>query len=405
MSAPRIVVGMSGGVDSSVAALLLRDRALADPSQSVAGLFMRNWADDGSGDCRAEDDRRDAVAVSGRLGLPIHFRDFSNEYWAGVFEHFLAEYAAGRTPNPDVLCNREIKFKHFLDAAHALGAEYIATGHYARVRCADGEWQLLRAVDRSKDQSYFLHQLGQAQLAATLFPLGDLHKPDVRRMAAEAGLPTAAKKDSTGICFIGERDFREFLAQYLPAKPGDILTPDGRRIGTHPGVFYFTLGQREGLQIGGVRGYPAAPWFVVGKDVPRNRLIVDQGESPLLLSQRLRTETAHWIAGSPPARRFVCTAQTRYRQADEACEVTVREDGALDVRFERPQRAVTPGQSLVLYRDALCLGGAVIAATDAAFDPNRAALDAAAQDVAAADAAVSPVDPPQNPTFSRASAR
>jgi tRNA-uridine 2-sulfurtransferase len=367
VSGPRIIVGMSGGVDSSVAALLLRDLALDDPSRSVAGLFMRNWADDGSGDCRAEDDRRDAVAVSGRLGLPIHFRDFSHEYWAGVFEHFLAEYAAGRTPNPDVLCNREIKFKYFLDAAHALGAEHIATGHYARVRDAGGEWQLLRAVDRNKDQSYFLHQLGQVQLAATLFPLGELAKTEV--------LPTAAKKDSTGICFIGERDFREFLAQYLPAKPGDIVTPDGRRIGTHPGVFYFTLGQREGLQIGGVRGFAAAPWFVVGKDVAGNRLIVDQGtDSVWLQSQRLRTETAHWIAGSPPAARFECTAQTRYRQADEACDVVVREDGSVEARFARPQRAVTPGQSLVLYRGEVCLGGAVIAATDAPLDPGRTAL-------------------------------
>jgi tRNA-uridine 2-sulfurtransferase len=375
MSSPRIIVGMSGGVDSSVAALLLRDQALADPSRSVAALFMRNWADDGSGDCRAEDDRRDAVAVSGRLGLPIHFRDFSQEYWGGVFEHFLAEYAAGRTPNPDVLCNREIKFKHFLDAAHALGAEFIATGHYARVRRVGDAYQLLRAIDRSKDQSYFLHQLGQTQLAATLFPLGDLHKTEVRSLAAEAGLPTAAKKDSTGICFIGERDFREFLSQYLPAKPGEMVTPDGRRIGTHPGVFYFTLGQREGLQIGGVRGFAAAPWFVVGKDVPGNRLIVDQGtDSPWLQSQRLRTEAAHWIAGAPPGSRFNCTAQTRYRQADEACEVIVREDGSVDVRFAHPQRAVTPGQSLVLYRDEVCLGGAVIAVTDAALDPGRDAF-------------------------------
>ncbi len=369
MTAPRIIVGMSGGVDSSVAALLLRDDALARPDRSVAGLFMRNWADDGSGDCRAEDDRRDAVAVSGRLGLPIHFRDFSNEYWSGVFEHFLAEYAAGRTPNPDVLCNREIKFKHFLDAARELGAEFIATGHYARVREQDGTWQLLRAADRSKDQSYFLHQLGQAQLAATLFPLGELIKTDVRRMAADAGLPTAAKKDSTGICFIGERDFREFLSQYLPAKPGPMVTPDGRQVGKHPGVFYFTLGQREGLQIGGVRGFAAAPWFVVGKRVHDNTLIVDQGsDSPYLLSTRLWSETAHWISGAPPAARFACTAQTRYRQQDEACDVDVLADGSLTVTFERPQRAVTPGQSLVLYKEEVCLGGAVIAATDAPLE-------------------------------------
>jgi tRNA-specific 2-thiouridylase len=376
MAAPRIIVGVSGGVDSSVAALLLRDRALADPAQSVAGLFMTNWADDGSGDCRAEDDRRDAVAVCGRLGIPIHFRDFSKQYWAGVFEHFLAEYAAGRTPNPDVLCNREIKFKHFLDAARDLGAEFIATGHYARVRERDGAWQLLRAADRNKDQSYFLHQLGQSQLAATLFPLGDLDKPDVRRIAAEAGLPTAEKKDSTGICFIGERDFREFLGRYLPAKPGPMVTPDGRRIGEHPGVFYFTLGQREGLQIGGVRGFAAAPWFVVGKRVRDNTLIVDQGgDSPYLFSRRLWTEPAHWIAGAPPAARFACTAQTRYRQRDEACEVETRPDGSLAVRFAQPQRAVTPGQSLVLYDGEVCLGGAVIAATDAPLDEGAAGRD------------------------------
>ncbi len=384
MTSPRIIVGMSGGVDSSVAALLLRDDALIRPDRSVAGLFMRNWADDGSGDCRAEDDRRDAVAVSGRLGLAIHFRDFSNEYWSGVFEHFLAEYAAGRTPNPDVLCNREIKFKHFLDAARELGADFIATGHYARVREQDGARQLLRAADRSKDQSYFLHQLGQTQLASTLFPLGELIKTDVRRMAADAGLPTAAKKDSTGICFIGERDFREFLSQYLPAKPGPMVTPDGRQVGQHPGVFYFTLGQREGLQIGGVRGFAAAPWFVVGKRVHDNTLIVDQGsDSPYLLSTRLWSEPAHWISGAPPSARFACTAQTRYRQQDEACDVEVLADGSLSVVFERPQRAVTPGQSLVLYKDEVCLGGAVIAATDAPLEQRDADPASRLQKIAA----------------------
>ncbi|MGO4220368.1 tRNA 2-thiouridine(34) synthase MnmA [Lysobacter sp. TAF61] len=360
----RTIVGMSGGVDSSVAALRLRDGG-----EPIAGLFMQNWADDGSGDCRAEDDRRDAVAVSGRLGIQIHFRDFSGEYWDGVFEHFLAEYAAGRTPNPDVLCNREIKFKHFLDAARELGAEFIATGHYARVEASGGGHRLLRAVDRSKDQSYFLHQLGQAQLAATRFPLGDLLKRDVRQMALDAGLPTAAKKDSTGICFIGERDFRQFLGRYLPAREGEMRTPDGQVIGRHPGVFYFTLGQREGLNIGGVRGFEAAPWYVVGKDVAGNVLYVDQGaDSPWLQSHTLWSEAAHWIAGAPPSARFACTAQTRYRQADEACEVAVRDDGTLEVRFARPQRAVTPGQSLVLYDGEVCLGGAVISATDAPLE-------------------------------------
>lgn len=364
-----VIVGMSGGVDSSVAALMLRDRARLHDGAAVAAMFMQNWTDDGSGDCRADEDRRDAVAVSGRLGIPIHFRDFSGEYWSGVFQHFLAEYAAGRTPNPDVLCNREIKFKHFLDAARELGAEHIATGHYARIDRRDGQFRLLRARDHGKDQSYFLHQLGQTQLAATRFPLGELMKTQVRAIAAEAGLPTATKKDSTGICFIGERDFREFLGRYLPARPGDMRTPQGDRIGEHPGVFYFTLGQREGLNIGGVRGFAPAPWYVVGKDVATNVLYVDQGaHTPWLLSNSLESEPAHWISGSPPAGRFHCTAQTRYRQADEPCEVEVRDDGAVAVRFTRPQRAVTPGQSLVLYDGDCCLGGAVIASTDAPLE-------------------------------------
>jgi len=369
VSAARTIVGMSGGVDSSVAALLLRDAG-----EPIAGLFMQNWADDGSGDCRAEDDRRDAVAVCGRLGIPIHFRDFSREYWDGVFAHFLAEYAAGRTPNPDVLCNREIKFKYFLDAAQALGAEFIATGHYARIGRDGARVRLLRAADRGKDQSYFLHQLGQAQLAATRFPLGELQKDEVRRIAREAALPTHAKKDSTGICFIGERDFREFLVRYLPARPGEIRDPQGRVLGEHPGVFFFTLGQREGLQIGGVRGRDPAPWYVVAKDVANNVLVVDQGaDSPHLLSTELWSEPAHWIAGAPPAGRFACAAQTRYRQREEACEVEVAEDGSLRVRFARPQRAVTPGQSLVLYSGDECLGGAVIAATDAPLERKSAA--------------------------------
>lgn len=368
MNSPRTIIGLSGGVDSSVAALLLRDAG-----EPLAGLFMQNWADDGSGDCRAEDDRRDAVAVAGRLGLPIHFRDFSTEYWQEVFEHFLAEYAAGRTPNPDVLCNREVKFKHFLDAARELGAERIATGHYARIDRKVGRWRLLRARDTAKDQSYFLHQLGQEQLAATLFPLGELDKAAVRARAREAGLPTAAKKDSTGICFIGERDFREFLGRYLPARPGEIRTPDGQVLGEHPGVFYFTLGQRGGLQLGGVRGFPQAPWYVVGKDVAANVLYVDQGgDSPWMMSTATWTETAHWIAGAPPSTTFECLAQTRYRQPPEPCRVAVRDDGCLEVVFGRPQRAVTPGQSLVLYDGEACLGGAVIEATDAPLDRGRA---------------------------------
>lgn len=360
MTAPSIVVGVSGGVDSSVAAWLLqRD------GERLAGIFMQNWLEDGSGDCRAEDDRRDAVAVCGLLGIPIHFRDFSQEYRDQVFAHFLAEYAAGRTPNPDVLCNREIKFRHFLDAAHALGADAIATGHYARIEVVQGRLRLLRAVDRSKDQTYFLHQLGQQQLAVTRFPLGGLRKSQVRAFATEAGLPTATKKDSTGICFIGERDFRSFLGRYLPMPPGDIVDPRGRVLGLHAGVAGYTLGQREGLGLGGVRGTAAAPWFVVGKDMQHNVLVVDQGESRYLQSRSLGTECAHWIAGTPPATAFACMAQTRYRQAEQACEVDVRDDGSVAVRFADAQRAVTPGQSVVLYDGEVCLGGAVIDATDA----------------------------------------
>ena len=361
MSAPRVVVGVSGGVDSAVAALRLRASG-----ESIAGVFMQNWEEDEGGECRADADRRDAVGVCARLGIPFHARNFAAEYRASVFEHFLDEYRAGRTPNPDVLCNREIKFKAFLDAARELGAEHIATGHYAQSDCREGAWRLLRAVDRDKDQSYFLHQLGQAQLAATLFPVGGLDKPQVRRLAAEAALPVAAKKDSTGICFIGERDFRAFLSRWLPAQTGEIRSVDGTLLGEHPGVFFYTLGQREGLQLGGVRGRAGAPWFVVGKDVATNVLVVDQGsDSPWLASHRLVSEPAHWIAGQAPALAFECTAQLRHRQPDQACAVAVQPDGSLEVVFEVAQRAVAPGQSVVLYRGDECLGGAVIAATDA----------------------------------------
>ena len=367
MSAARIIVGVSGGVDSSVVALLLKQQG-----KDIAGMFMQNWDEDGSGDCRAEDDRRDALGVCGRLGIAFHSRNFAREYWSGVFEHFLAEYRAGRTPNPDVLCNREIKFKTFLDEARALGAEKIATGHYARIEQRDGRWRLLRGADTGKDQSYFLHQLSQEQLAATLFPIGHLPKAEVRRLARQAGLPTAQKKDSTGICFIGERDFREFLSQYIPARPGEIRSIDGSPVGEHSGVFYYTLGQREGLHIGGVKGRPAAPWFVVGKDVAGNVLIVDQGsDSPWLLSQRLASEPAHWIAGAPPAANFECTAKTRYRQRDEHCSVSVNDDGSVAVQFAAAQRAVTPGQSVVFYRDEECLGGAVILQTDARLEQRQ----------------------------------
>ncbi len=358
------MVGLSGGVDSSVAALLLQRQG-----RDIAGLFMQNWNEDGSSGCRAEEDRRDALAVAGLLGIPFHACNFAQDYWRDVFEHFLAEYRAGRTPNPDVLCNREIKFKRFLEYAQGLGAERIATGHYARVGRSDTGLQLLRGLDASKDQSYFLHQLGQAQLAVTDFPVGELPKPAVRQLALQAGLPTHRKKDSTGICFIGERDFREFLSQYLPVRPGELQTVEGSVLGEHPGAFFFTLGQREGLSIGGVRGRPAAPWYVVGKDVTRNIVYVDQGhDSPWLQSQQLDSEAMHWVSGSAPARSFRCTAKTRYRQDDEACEVDCLADGRLQIRFDRPQRAVTPGQSVVLYDGDACLGGAVILSTDAALD-------------------------------------
>jgi tRNA-specific 2-thiouridylase len=365
MNAPlNVMLGVSGGVDSSVAALLLKQAGHA-----VSGLFMQNWDDADDGECRAEQDRKDALAVCGKLGIPFFARNFAGTYWSEVFAHFIAEYKAGRTPNPDVLCNREIKFKTFLDEALALGADKIATGHYARVREQDGTWQLLRGFDTGKDQSYFLHQLGQSQLAATLFPIGDLPKSMVRRMAAEAGFATAEKKDSTGICFIGERDFRDFLGQYIPAQPGEIRTVDGHTVGEHSGVFYYTLGQREGLHIGGIKGRAAAPWFVVGKDISRNILYVDQGiESVWLQSARLISEPAHWVAGAPPAAEFRCTAKTRYRQQDVPCLVRVQPDGRVETRFDSPQRAVTPGQSLVLYDGEVCLGGAVIESTDSPME-------------------------------------
>jgi tRNA-specific 2-thiouridylase len=359
----KVVAGVSGGVDSAVAALLLQQSGC-----EVEGLFMQNWEeDDRGGPCSSDADRKDAVAVCGRLGIRFHARNFAAEYWEGVFEHFLAEYRAGRTPNPDVLCNREIKFKTFLDEARALGADKIATGHYARVDEVDGRYRLLRAADAAKDQSYFLHALGQQALAATLFPLGDLEKPRVRELALHAALPNHARKDSTGICFIGERDFRSFLSQYIPACPGEMRTPEGTLIGEHQGVMYYTLGQRNGLGIGGRHGTDGKPWFVVGKDVANRVLYVAQGgENRWLQSRTLLSESPHWIAGAAPANEFRCTARTRYRQADQACSVSVEADG-LVLRFDVPQRAVTPGQSVVLYAGEVCLGGAVIMATDAAF--------------------------------------
>ena len=364
-----VVVGVSGGVDSSVAALLLK-RAGHD----VSGMFMQNWEEDERfGECHAERDRADALRVCAALGIPFHARNFAAEYWDRVFAHFLAEYRAGRTPNPDVLCNREIKFKTFLDNARALGAGRIATGHYARSDALDGRHRLLRGLDSNKDQSYFLHALGQEQLAATLFPVGELPKPEVRRLARDAGLVTHDKKDSTGICFIGERDFREFLSRYIPAQRGPMRTPDGKQLGEHDGVMYYTLGQRGGLRIGGRRDAGGEPWYVVGKDVAANVLYVAQGnETPWLNSTRLRASALSWVAGTAPAAEFRCTAKTRYRQADQACRVEICDNGCI-VEFDTPQRAVTPGQSVVFYRGDECLGGGIIDVTDAPFGGMEAA--------------------------------
>ncbi|MDR2013165.1 MAG: tRNA 2-thiouridine(34) synthase MnmA [Rhodanobacter sp.] len=360
---PQVIVGMSGGVDSSVAALLLQRAGVP-----IAGLFMQNWEEDEhNGPCRADADRKDAVAVCAKLGITLHARNFSAEYREQVFAHFLAEYRRGRTPNPDVLCNRQIKFKTFLDHAHALGAQKIATGHYARIDSIDGHWRLLRARDQSKDQTYFLHALGQRALSATCFPLGDLHKREVRDIAREAGFATHDKKDSTGICFIGERDFRAFLSTYIPARPGPMQTPDGNTIGEHQGVFYYTLGQRSGLGIGGRRGAGEEPWYVVGKEITNNVLYIAQGHANhWLYSRRLAANGLTWIAGAAPGAEFTCTAMTRYRQTPQACRVRIDGDSCT-VAFDMPQRAVTPGQSVAFYDGEVCLGGGVIQRSDAPF--------------------------------------
>lgn len=327
---------------------------------------MKNWdEDDGSEYCTAIADLADAQQVADKLGIVLHTANFAAEYWDNVFEHFLAEYRAGRTPNPDILCNREIKFKVFLEYAQILGADYIATGHYTR-RGSDPDdansGTLLRGLDSNKDQSYFLHAITGAALGKTLFPVGELEKPQVRAIASEQGFVTSTKKDSTGICFIGERRFKDFLEQYLPAQPGRMVTPDGIDVGEHQGLMYYTLGQRQGLGIGGTKTGSDEPWFVLDKDLDSNCLIVGQGGNhPLLLSDMLVAEQLTWINGEPDQQRFRCTAKTRYRQADQPCEVVIDSRQQLTVIFDQPQRAVTPGQSVVFYRGEQCLGGAVIA--------------------------------------------
>jgi tRNA-specific 2-thiouridylase len=354
----RVVVGMSGGVDSSVAALLLKRQGY-----EVIGLFMKNWEDDDTEEyCSSRQDLIDAAAAADVIGIELEVVNFSAQYRERVFAHFLAEYRAGRTPNPDVLCNAEIKFKAFLEHAMQLGADHIATGHYAQVRAFQGEWQLLKAEDGTKDQSYFLYRLNQQQLAKALFPLGTLYKREVREIARQAGLPNHAKKDSTGICFIGERRFREFLARYLPKQRGEIRRlDDDRVVGEHSGVAYYTLGQREGLGIGGVKGAVEEPWFVAAKDVERNILYVVQGhDHPALLSQRLTAGELSWVAGRPPHTHWVYTAKTRYRMPDAACEIERVDEARCEVVFAAPQWAVTPGQSVVIYESRVCLGGGVI---------------------------------------------
>jgi tRNA-specific 2-thiouridylase len=365
MRHPHVIVGLSGGVDSSVAALLLKQQGYR-----VSGLFMKNWEDDDDDQyCSSRQDLIDAVSVADRIGIDVDSVNFSAEYRDRVFSEFLREYRAGRTPNPDVLCNAEIKFRAFLDHALKLGADYIATGHYAQVREIDGLHQLLKAEDGTKDQSYFLYRLNQQQLSKTLFPLGKLYKRDVREIARTAGLPNHDKKDSTGICFIGERPFREFLNRYLPADPGDICTPDGAVIGRHTGLMYHTIGQRQGLGIGGRANGGGAPWYVAGKDLTRNRLIVVQGhDHPALLSRSLQAADLHWISGSAPHTQWVYSAKTRYRQPDAPCVIARVDEKGCNVEFAEPQWAVTPGQSLVLYESRVCLGGGIIEACRPADD-------------------------------------
>ncbi len=357
----RIVVGMSGGVDSSVTALLLKQQGY-----EVIGIFMKNWDDtDELGYCTAEADAEDVRRVCEQLDIPYYTVNFEKEYFDKVFSYFLDEYKAGRTPNPDVMCNREIKFGEFLNKAMDLGADYVATGHYARVIEEDGQYRLLRGVDSNKDQTYFLNALSQEQLSKAMFPIGHLPKPEVRRLAEEAGLYTAKKKDSTGVCFIGERNFKEFLGQYLPAQSGDMVDiVTGEVKGRHDGLMYYTLGQRQGLGIGGSGS--GEPWFVADKDLTNNILYVVQGDHPCLYSTGLVASGMNWIAGQDamPKDAYTCTAKFRYRQPDQEVTITPREDGTVHVAFAKPQKAITPGQAVVFYQGDECLGGGTIETAD-----------------------------------------
>ncbi|RLQ98111.1 tRNA 2-thiouridine(34) synthase MnmA [Falsibacillus albus] len=349
----RVVVGMSGGVDSSVAALLLKEQGY-----DVIGIFMKNWDDtDENGVCTATEDYNDVIRVCNQIGIPYYAVNFEKQYWDKVFTYFLEEYKAGRTPNPDVMCNKEIKFKAFLEHAVKLGADYLATGHYAQVAYRDGEYKMLRGLDDNKDQTYFLNQLSQDQLSKVMFPIGGLNKKRVREIAKEANLATAAKKDSTGICFIGERNFKEFLSNYLPAQPGNMETFDGKVMGKHDGLMYYTIGQRHGLGIGG----SGDPWFVIGKDLERNILYVGQGfDHEALYSDSIIATNVSWVSNKEQPSEFTCTAKFRYRQPDHQVTVRVLEDNKVEVIFDEPVRAVTPGQAVVFYSGDECLGGGTI---------------------------------------------
>ena len=354
-----VIVGMSGGVDSSVSAYLLKEQGF-----QVQGLFMTNWEETEDDYCTTAEDFQDARQVCDDLGIPLHRVNFSAEYRDRVFAYFLKEYEAGRTPNPDVLCNREIKFGVFFEYAQRLGADLIATGHYARVRQHKGRHQLLMGRDPDKDQSYFLHAVTEVALAKTLFPLGNYVKTEVRDIAHSHGLVTHSKKDSTGICFIGERDFRNFLSQYLPGQPGPIFSLDGEELGQHQGAMYYTIGQRQGLGIGGNATHGHEPWYVVKKDVQKNALIVAQGnQHPQLFSQALMAEEVHWINGKPTTNLLTCAAKTRYRQSNQQCRAELAEGDTVRVEFNNPQRAVTPGQFVAFYDGEVCLGGGIIATT------------------------------------------
>lgn len=354
---PLVIVGISGGVDSSVASLLLKQQGF-----NVEAIFMKNWEEDDSDTyCSAAQDVQDASDVCDKLAIKLHTVNFASEYWDLVFSYFLTEYKLGRTPNPDILCNKEIKFKVFLDYAKHIKADFIATGHYAKKIAHDQSYLLAKGFDDQKDQSYFLYTLTQQQLANTLFPLADYPKKQIRAIAAEAGFKNHAKKDSTGICFIGERKFKQFLQKYIPAQPGEIITTAGAIIGQHDGLMYHTIGQRKGLGIGGQQKNINAPWYVVDKNLANNQLIVAQGQdNPALFAPKLMASNLHWIIGTPPANNCPCSAKIRYRQADQPCIITFASAENCIVTFTNPQRAITPGQSIVFYHQNICLGGGTI---------------------------------------------